>query len=107
MCYLQQPVTHPSVFAAACNSSDSEDFGPALTDALPPSGQESWPSAAYSELVDVLSSVTEKLSIEWPDEPCESQSSKLDEFRVLRVSSRTASDSQDYSFVGTKVIKES
>ncbi len=32
-------------------ASDSEDFGPALADALPPSGQEARPSAAYSELV--------------------------------------------------------
>ncbi|KAF4110501.1 hypothetical protein G5714_007532 [Onychostoma macrolepis] len=60
-------------------ASDSEDFGPALTDALPPSGQEARPSPAYSELVDVLSRATEKLSIDWPDEPRESQSSKLDE----------------------------
>ncbi len=64
------------LFTAA---SDSEDFGPALADAFPPSGQEARPSAAYSELVDVLSRVTEKLSIDWPDEPRESQSSKLDE----------------------------
>ncbi len=42
-------------------ASDSEDFGPALADAFPPSGQEAWPSAAYSELVDVLSRATEKL----------------------------------------------
>ncbi len=42
-------------------------------------GQEARPSAAYSELVDVLSRTTEKLSIDWPDEPRESQSSKLDE----------------------------
>ncbi len=40
-------------------ASDSEDFGPALADALPPSGQEARPSAAYSELVDVLSRATE------------------------------------------------
>ncbi len=39
-------------------ASDSEDFGPALADALPPSGQEAQPSAAYSELVDVLSRPT-------------------------------------------------
>ncbi len=64
------------LFTAA---SDSEDFGPALADAFPPSGQEAWPSAAYSELVDVLSRATEKLSIDWPDEPRKSQSSKLDE----------------------------
>ncbi len=60
-------------------ASDSEDFGPALADALPPSGQEAWPSAAYSELVDVLSRATEKLALDWPDEPRESQASKLDE----------------------------
>ncbi len=35
-------------------ASDSEDFGPALADALLPSGQEARPSAAYSELVDML-----------------------------------------------------
>ncbi len=35
-------------------ASDFEDFGPALADAFPPSGQEVRPSAAYSELVDVL-----------------------------------------------------
>ncbi len=40
-------------------ASDSEDFWPALADALPPSGQEARPSAAYSELVDVLSRATE------------------------------------------------
>ncbi len=50
-------------------ASDSEDFGPALADALPPSGQEVRPSAAYSELVDVLSRATEKLALDWPDEP--------------------------------------
>ncbi len=60
-------------------ASDSEDFRPVLADALPPSGQEARPSAAYSELVDVLSRATEKLSLDWPDEPRESQSSKLDE----------------------------
>ncbi len=60
-------------------ASDSEDFGPALADALSPSGQEAWPSAAYSELVDVLSRATEKLALDWPDEPCESQAWKLDE----------------------------
>ncbi len=60
-------------------ASDSEDFGPVLADALPPSGQEARPSAAYSELVDVLSRATEKLALDWPDEPRESQASKLDE----------------------------
>ncbi len=50
-------------------ASDSEDFGPALADALPPSGQEARPSAVYSELVDVLSRATEKLALDWPDEP--------------------------------------
>ncbi len=57
-------------------ASDSEDFGPALADAFPPSGQEARPSKAYSELVDVLSRATEKLSL---DEPRKSQSLKLDE----------------------------
>ncbi len=60
-------------------ASDSEDFGPALADALPPSGQEARPSAAYSELVDVLSRATEKLALDWPDEPRESRASKLDD----------------------------
>ncbi len=36
-------------------------------------------SASYSELVDVLSRATEKLALDWPDEPRESQASKLDE----------------------------
>ncbi len=58
-------------------ASDSEDFGPALEDALPPSGHEARPSVAYSELVDVLSRTTEKLSLDWPDEPCESRNSSL------------------------------
>ncbi len=57
----------------------SEDFGPALADALQPSGQEARPSAAYSELVDVLLRATEKLALDWPDEPRESRASKLDE----------------------------
>ncbi len=60
-------------------ASNFEDFGPALVDALPPSGQEAQPSAVYAELVDVLSRATEKLSLDWPDEPRESQASKLDE----------------------------
>ncbi len=60
-------------------ASDSEDFGPALVDALPPSGQEALPSVAYSELVDVLSRATEKLALDWPGEPRESRASKLDE----------------------------
>ncbi len=60
-------------------ASDSEDFGPALADALLPSSQEAWPSAAYSELVDVLSRATEKLALDWPDEPRESRASKLDD----------------------------
>ncbi len=45
----------------------------------PTSGQEARPSAAYSELVDVLSHATEKLALDWPDEPRESRASKLDE----------------------------
>ncbi len=56
-------------------ASDSEDFRPALADALPPAR----PSAAYSELVDVLSRATEKLALDWPDKPRESRASKLDE----------------------------
>ncbi len=60
-------------------ASDPEDFGPALADALPPSGQEARPSAAYSELVDGLSRATGKLALDWPDEPRESRASKLDE----------------------------
>ncbi|XP_077081417.1 uncharacterized protein LOC143735218 [Siphateles boraxobius] len=61
-------------------ASDSEDFGPTLADeVIPPNGQEARPTAAYAELVDVLSRATEKLTIDWPDEPRESQSSKLDE----------------------------
>ncbi len=59
-------------------ASDSEDFGPTLADAQPLSGQQARPSPAYSELVDVLSRATE-LALDWPDEPCESRSSKLDE----------------------------
>ncbi len=48
--------------------SESEDFGPLSAGALPPSGQEARPSAAYPELVDVLVRTTEKLSIDWPNE---------------------------------------
>ncbi len=46
---------------------------------LPPSGQEAQPSPAYTELVEVLAHAIEKLSLDLPDEPRESQSSKLDE----------------------------
>ncbi len=74
MCYLQQRPT--------------EEFGPALANGLPPSGQEVQPSTAYSELMDVLSHATEKLSIDWPDEPHESQSSKLDEWLLSGPNSR-------------------
>ncbi len=70
-------------------ATDSEDFGPALADAFPPSGQEVRPSVTYPELVDVLSRATEKLSLDWPDEPCESQSSKLDERLVSSPNSRS------------------
>ncbi len=60
------------------------------------SGQEAWPSLAYTELVDVLACSTEKLSLDWTDKPHESQSSKLNEcflsgsisrldFQVLKV----------------------
>ncbi len=69
-------------------ASDSEDFGPALADALQPSGQEVRPSAAYSELVDVLSRATEKLALDWPDEPRESRASKLDERFVIGAHSK-------------------
>ncbi len=44
------------LFTAA---SDSEDFGPALAESIPPSGQEARPSAAYSEHMDVLSRATD------------------------------------------------
>ncbi len=50
-------------------ASDSVDFGPSLADALPLSGQEARPSPAYSELVDVLSRATEKLSLDWTTSP--------------------------------------
>lgn len=71
-------------------ASDSVDFGPvSLDDALLRSGQEACPSAAYSELIDVLSRATEKLAIDWPDEPYESQSSKLDERFLSGASART------------------
>ncbi len=45
-------------------ASDSEDFGAASLDVLPPSGQEALPSPAYTELVDVLARVTEKQSLD-------------------------------------------
>ncbi len=48
-------------------------FGAASLDVLPPSGQEARPSPAYTELVEVLARATEKLSLDWSDEPCESQ----------------------------------
>ncbi len=69
-------------------ASNSEDFGAASLDALPPSGQEEQPSPAYTELVDVLACATEKLSLDWPDEHRESQSSKLDERFLSGSSSR-------------------
>ncbi len=56
-------------------ASNSEEFGAASLDV---EDQEAQPSPAY-RLVDVLARTTEKLSLDWPDEPCESQSSKLDE----------------------------
>ncbi len=67
-------------------ASDSEDFVPALANAFPPSGQEARPSAAYSELV--RSRATEKLSLDWPNEPRKSQSSKLDERFLIGPNSR-------------------
>ncbi len=60
-------------------ASDSEDFVAASLDVLPPSGQEARPSPAYTELVEVLGHACERLSLDWPDEPSESQLSKLDE----------------------------
>ncbi len=60
-------------------ASEPEDFGAASLDVLPPSDQEVRPSPAHTELVDVLAHATEKLRLDWPDEPRESQSSKLDE----------------------------
>ncbi len=54
-------------------ASDSEDL------AAISSGQEARPSAAYSELVDVLSHATQELALDWPDETRESRASKLDE----------------------------
>ncbi len=51
-------------------------------------GQEAWPSTAYSELMDVLLRGTEKLSIDWPDEPRESQLSTLDEWFLRGPNSR-------------------
>ncbi len=69
-------------------ASDSEDFGPASADALPPNGQGARPSAAYSELVDVLSRATEKLALDWPDEPRESRASKLDDRFLISAHSK-------------------
>lgn len=43
--------------------SDLEDFRPTSADALLPSGQEAWPSAAYTELVDMLVRATKKISM--------------------------------------------
>ncbi len=51
-------------------ASDSEDFEAASLDVLPPSGQEARLSPAYTELVEVLAYATEKLSLDWSDEPC-------------------------------------
>ncbi len=45
----------------------------------PPTLRTSGHSLAYTELVEVLAHATEKLSLDWSDEPRESQSSKLDE----------------------------
>ncbi len=60
-------------------ASGSEDIGATSFDVFLPGSQEAWLSPAYPELVDVLARATEKLSLDWPDEPRESQSSKLDE----------------------------
>jgi len=50
-------------------ASNSEDFGPSSADAFLHSDQKAWPSAAYSELIDMLALASGKLSIDWPDEP--------------------------------------
>ncbi len=55
---------YPSPEARDAISFGLDDYRPALADALPPNGQEVRPSAAYSELVDVLSRATKKLSID-------------------------------------------
>ncbi len=78
------PEAHDTVFFGLDDvlltaASDSEDFRTVLADALPPSGQEARPFAAYSEIVDVLSRATAKLALDCPDDPRESQLSKLDE----------------------------
>ncbi len=80
-------------------ASDSEDFGPSLTDALPLSGQEARPSPAYSELVDVLSRAAEKLSHGLDDEPRDSRSSKLDERFLSGVNSKMSGGSCCFSVI--------
>ncbi len=77
-----------SIFPWHASSTSAAPFGPALADALPPSGQEARPSAAYSELVDVLSRATEKLALDWPDEPRESRASKLDKWFLIGAHSK-------------------
>ncbi len=62
--------------------------GAASLDVLPPSGQEAWPSSAYTELEKVLAHTTKKLSLDWPDEPCESQSSLTSVYSVALVRAR-------------------
>ncbi len=71
-------------------ASDSEDFRAASLDVLTPSGQEAWPSPAYTELVDVLACATEKLRLVWPDEPHEPHSSKRDKRFLSGSGSRPA-----------------
>ncbi len=83
-CLAPSPEARDAVFFGLENilytaASDSEDFEAASLDVLPPSIQEARPSPAYTELVEVFARTTEKLSLDWSDEPRESQSSKLDE----------------------------
>ncbi len=80
-------------------ASDSEDFGPSLADALQLSGQEARPSPAYSELVDMLSRIPEKLSHGLDDEPRESRSSKLDERFLSGVNSKMSGGSCRFSVI--------
>ncbi len=54
-------------------ASGSEDIGATSFDVFSPGSQEAWLSPAYPELVDVLAHATKKLSLDWPDEPRESQ----------------------------------
>ncbi len=72
----------PVEFSRGCPAPSPEareavSFG--LEDILFTAAYDLEPSPAFTELVDILARATEKLSLDWPDEPCESQSSRLDE----------------------------